>query len=195
MVMYGIYNAETLELLINTVHCIHNTTSANEKLFAGQESSLTLRSLYGNAQGIQQYSINSLLYLRTIKDQHVLLYKECITQLHNYAAAVRILAKGYLPISLTTPLKLKEILSEVRNTVSKRNPDYDLVIKGLNPYYDMKLVKSKLCRGIMFSNAVKIMVFISDIQYYVPIKLCKTAESIHQFKFTDMLNSENVNLN
>ena len=27
MVMHGIYNAETLEQLINTVHCIHNTTT------------------------------------------------------------------------------------------------------------------------------------------------------------------------
>ena len=26
--------------------------------------------------------------------------------------------------------------------------------------------KSKLCRGPMFSNAVKIMIFISDLQYY-----------------------------
>ena len=34
--MYGIYNAETLEQLISTVHHIHNTTSSNEKLFAGQ---------------------------------------------------------------------------------------------------------------------------------------------------------------
>ena len=42
--------------------------------------------------------------------------------------------------------------------------------------------KLKLCRGHMFSNAVKIMIFISDIQYYVPIKLCKTAGSIHLFK-------------
>ena len=27
MIMYGIYNAETLEKVINTVHCIHNYTS------------------------------------------------------------------------------------------------------------------------------------------------------------------------
>ena len=52
MIMYGIYNAETLEQLISTIHCIHNTTSSNEKLFAGQQSSLTLRSLYANAKGI-----------------------------------------------------------------------------------------------------------------------------------------------
>ena len=36
MLMYGIYNAETLEKLINTMHNIHNTTSLHEKLFAGQ---------------------------------------------------------------------------------------------------------------------------------------------------------------
>ena len=54
--------------------------------------------------------------------------------------AIRILAKGYLPISLITPLKLKEILNEVRNTVRKTNPYYDLVIKRLHLYYDMKLV-------------------------------------------------------
>ena len=30
MLMYGIYNAETLEQLINTVHSIHITTSSNE---------------------------------------------------------------------------------------------------------------------------------------------------------------------
>ena len=35
MVMYSIYNAETLENLINTVHQMHNTMTLNEKLFAG----------------------------------------------------------------------------------------------------------------------------------------------------------------
>ena len=66
MLMYGVYNAETLEKLINTVHHIHNTTSSHERLFAAQQSSLTLRSLYANALGLHHYSINSLLYLRTV---------------------------------------------------------------------------------------------------------------------------------
>ena len=34
MVMYGIYNAETLEKLLNTVHHLHNITTPYEKLFA-----------------------------------------------------------------------------------------------------------------------------------------------------------------
>ena len=55
--------------------------------------------------------------------------------------------------------------------------------------------KSKLCRGCMFSNAVKIKIFISDVQYYVPTKLCKTAGSTHLFKITGMLKPENIKLN
>ena len=33
--------------------------------------------------------------------------------------------------------------------------------------------KSNFCKGHRFSNAVKIMIFISDVQIYVPIKLLK----------------------
>ena len=55
--------------------------------------------------------------------------------------------------------------------------------------------KSKFCRGCMFSNAVKIMVFISDVQNYTPITLSKTAGSIHLFKITGMLKAEKIKLN
>ena len=71
MLMYGISNPETLEKFIDTVHQIHNTTSYHERLFAGQLSSLTLRSLYANALGLQHYSINSLLYLSTVQDKYI----------------------------------------------------------------------------------------------------------------------------
>ena len=53
---------------------------------------------------------------------------------------IRILAKGYLPNTLVTPLKLKEILNEVRKTLWVTHPDYDLVIDRLHLYYDMQLV-------------------------------------------------------
>ena len=54
--------------------------------------------------------------------------------------------------------------------------------------------KSKLCRGCMFSKTVKIMIFISDVQYYVPIKLYKTVGSIHLFKIIGMLKPQNIKL-
>ena len=45
-----------------------------------------------------------------------------------------------MPISLITPSKVKEILNDVRHAICKTNPDYDLFIKQLHLYYDMKLV-------------------------------------------------------
>ena len=55
--------------------------------------------------------------------------------------------------------------------------------------------KLKLCRGSTFSHAVKIMIFISDVQYYIPIKLCSTTGSILLFKIIGTLKPENIKLN
>ena len=49
MLMYGIYNTETLERLINTVQEIHNVTSSHEKLFAGEHNPTIFRPLYTDA--------------------------------------------------------------------------------------------------------------------------------------------------
>ena len=38
------------------------------------------------------------------------------------------------------------------------------------------------------------MLFVSDVQLYVPIKLCKMVGSIHLFKITGTLKPENVKL-
>ena len=130
--MYSVYNAETLERLITTVHNIHNTTSSHERLFAGPHNPSVFRTLYVHSLGLPHYTINSLLYLRTIQDKDITLYRELITQLHIYASAIRILAKGYLPNTLITPVKLKEILNEVRKTLQVTNPDYNLMIDRLH---------------------------------------------------------------
>ena len=39
------------------------------------------------------------------------------------------------------------------------------------------------------------MTFISDVQNYVPIKLCKTPGSIHLFKIIGTLKAKNIKLN
>ena len=90
--------------------------------------------------GLHHYSTNSLLYLRTIQDKYVALYRELITQLWIYTSAIRILAKGYLPNTLVTPEKLQEILKNVKTALKAPNPGYDLVIDRLHLYYNMQLV-------------------------------------------------------
>ena len=94
--------------------------------------------------GIQHYADNSMLYLHTIKEKYIEIYNEFISQVCIYAKAIRILAKGYLPISLIAPLRLKEILTTVKQNLIKTNPDYDIVIRWLHLYYDMKLVTFRI---------------------------------------------------
>ena len=55
--------------------------------------------------------------------------------------------------------------------------------------------KSRLCRGYRFSNVMKTVLFISDVQNYIPIKLCKTSGSIHLFKIKGTLKSGYIKLN
>ena len=55
--------------------------------------------------------------------------------------------------------------------------------------------KSKLCRGYGFSNVVKVVLFISDVQNYIPIKLCKISGSIHLFKIKGTLKPGDIKLN
>ena len=70
-----------------------------------------------------------------------------------------------------------------------------VVIIGLVIFAILQVRRIKLRRGQLFSTIVKIMLFISDVQYYVPVRLCKTAGSIHLFKITGRLMTDKVKLN
>ena len=158
MLRYGIYNADTLEKVINTVQEIHNLTSSQEKLFAGEHNPAIFRLLYMHALGIQQYAFNSLLFLRVVQDKYISLYKELITQLKSYVSAIRILAKGYLPTTLITPSKLQEILAEVMKSLQQTKPDYALVLDRLHLYYDMQLITFGIDREM--NLIIQFLVFI-----------------------------------
>ena len=54
--------------------------------------------------------------------------------------------------------------------------------------------KCRIFRGHMFSNAVTMMLFFSDVKHYVPVKLCKTAGSIHLFKIIGHLTHAKITL-
>ena len=57
-----------------------------------------------------------------------------------------------------------------------------------------KLRKTSFCKGHLFSNNTKILLFISNAHSYVPIRLCRVAGSIHLFRIKERLNPENVKL-
>ena len=67
MVMYGMYNSDTLEDLIDTVHKLHNRTTWNERLFSGQITNWY--NYYSSSSGMQHYAINSLLFLTMVREK------------------------------------------------------------------------------------------------------------------------------
>ena len=138
MIMYGVYNSDTLKDLIETVHRMQNFTTWNEKTFGGKLHDWM--ELYSQDEGVRNYAINSILFLTTVREKYVRMYERFIEELKLYSRAIRILSKGYLSISLLPPSKLEKILSEVRIAIAKSNKDYGLVLTRLYLYCDMKLV-------------------------------------------------------
>ena len=136
--MYGVYNVDTLEKLIQMVHKMNTRSVWFEKLYTGHVNKWF--EMYSSSQGANYYAIHSLLYLRTIQEKYIKMYERFVNQLKEYSCAIRVLSKGYLPISLLPPSKLAKILHEVKQVLSKTNKNYGLVIKGMYKYYDMKLV-------------------------------------------------------
>ena len=86
------------------------------------------------------YSIDAILFLTTVKEKYVRMYKKFIAKLRSYSKAIRILSKGYLPTTLITPSKLEAILKQVQIAIAKTHQDYKVVLNRLYLYYNMKLV-------------------------------------------------------
>ena len=102
MIMYGKYNSDMLMDLIDTVHKMHNLTTWKEKIFVGKLYKCLKDELI-NSKNEFGYALDSILFLTTVKEKYVRMYERFIVELKSYSKAIRILSKGYLPISLIPP--------------------------------------------------------------------------------------------
>ena len=76
MIMYGVYNADTLTAPINTVHKMQNTTTWKERTFAGKLNKIY--QLYVNEEGTHNFTINSVPFLTTMREKYVKMYERFI---------------------------------------------------------------------------------------------------------------------
>ena len=165
MIMYGKYSSDTLMELVNMVHQMQNTTTWKEKVFVSKMNEW-LRCKLEDIHNEFDYSIDVVLFLTTVKEKYVRMYKKFIHELKSYSKAIRILSKGYLPITLIMPSKLEAILQQVQLAITKMNQDYEIVMNRLYLYYDMKLVKF----GIDYQKNL-IIQFLMFVQPYMQTKL------------------------
>ena len=115
---------------------------------------------------------------------------------------IKLIFKGEKMWALVTNLAMikgvKAINEEIKNEINK---EYWIIIIWLSSILLCvlfltieKLYRMPIFRKYCYSNTIKIMIFLSDIKSYVPIKLCKTLGSIHLFKLMGSINKENITL-
>ena len=83
MIMYGIYNVDTLEKLIQMVNKMNNRSLWFKRLHAGHVNKWF--EMYSSSQGANYYAIHSLLYLKTIQEKYIKMYERFVNQLKEYS--------------------------------------------------------------------------------------------------------------
>ena len=115
---------------------------------------------------------------------------------------IKLIFKGEKIWALVTNLAMikgvKATNEEIKNEIDK---EYwiiitllSLILLGVLFLTTEKLYRMPIFRKYRYSNTIKIMIFLSDIKSYIPIKLCKTSGSIHLFKLLGSINKENTTL-
>ena len=118
---------------------MQNVTTWKEKVFVSKMNEW-LKHKLEDIHNKFDYSIDTILFLTTVKEKYVRMYEKFINELKSYSRSIRILPKGYLSITLIMPSKLEAILQQVQLAITKTNQDYELVLNRLYLYYNMKLV-------------------------------------------------------
>ena len=161
--------------LVNMVHQMQNVTTWKEKVFVS-EMNKWLKCKLEDIHNEFDYSIDAVLFLTTVKEKYVRMYEKFINELKSYSKAIRILSKGYLPITLITPSKFEAILQQVQLAINKSNQDYEIVLNRLYLYYDMKWVTF----GIDYQKNL-IIQFPVFVQLYAQTKL--TLYQVEQYQY------------
>ena len=161
----------------------------------------------------ERHDINELekefVKKKFFNSQIVKIFKFVISIISIIATVVIIYAicKHNKLISLVTSLALQQVkrfkADDIENINSKCECTtqfyiilvLSLAIISLIIFAILQIKRIKICRGQIFLNVVKIMLFISGKEYYIPVKLCKTVGSIHLFKITGKIMMKKGKLN
>ena len=105
MIMYGVYNSDTLTDLIDTVHRMQNFTTWNEMTFTRKLHNWM--EIYSQDEGVCNYAINSVLFLTTVREKYVKMYEKFMEELKLYSKAMSIIKRVSTHFSIAS-IKTKE---------------------------------------------------------------------------------------
>ena len=162
--MYGRYNVETLEKVIQTVNSLHHRQTQLEEVFAKTQS--------GHVDEIIDaisFNFDLHLYMKLIEEEHISQYQLLEKASHDLLKGIETLGQGKLPRELVSDTRLRTMLKEVRSMIRKQFPDYKLADTSILHYRDMKLVTFSIDRET-HSLVISFPVFVKDF-CQPPLKL------------------------
>ena len=133
--MYGKYNVESLNKVIDTLNLLHDKQTELEKLVTTKM--FTEVESIGDAL---DYSVELHLFLELAQEEHVTKYKEVYKVGKELLDAIAILSQRRLPRSLFPDQRIEGILAQVDRMVKMSYPDYELAANHISHYRDMELV-------------------------------------------------------
>ena len=162
--MYGRYNVESLEKVIQTVNSLHHRQTQLEEVFAKTQSGRVDKVIDAIS-----FSFDLHLYMKLVQEEHVNQYQLLEKARHDLLKGIETLGQGKLPGELVSDTRLRTMLKEVRSMIRKQFPDYELADTSILHYRDMKLVTFSIDRET-HSLIISFPVFVKDFRQ-PPLKL------------------------
>ena len=106
MIMYGVYNVDTLEKLIQMVHKMNTKSVWFERLYAGHVNKWF--EMYSSSQGANYYAIHSLLCLRTIQEKYIKMYERFVNQFERILTSNKNFVKRIFTYITPTTFKISK---------------------------------------------------------------------------------------
>ena len=152
--VYGKYNVDTLQNVIDTVNAMHRRQMEFEKQASGRA--------FGDTESMK-FGFDLQMYVKVSDDEHVkqLQVLECSSK--DVIRGITVLSQGRLLQEFFSDSQLMEILNEVQRMVQKGHLNYALAAEHISHYRDMKLVTFAVDQQT-HSLIVTFPVFIQDYQ-------------------------------
>ena len=132
--MYGKYNVDTLQNVIDTVNAMHRRQTKLERQASGRSFGDTDRLVES-----MKFGFDLQFYMKVSDDEHVKQLQVLERASKEVIRGITVLSQGRLPQEFFSDSRLKGILSEVQQMVQKGHPNYALAAEHISHYRDMKL--------------------------------------------------------
>ena len=151
MLMYGEFSMNSSAEIVSTLEEMYDKITYVEESLVNHTKNWA--GIYMSDQaGAARYANDMALYVNTLSEKFLSLYRELLYELDQLLLAIKILSEGRIPIHLIPPVMLKSFTNDVQNELRLHHPGYTLAMPHISYYYDMKLVTF----GVDMDNALVI---------------------------------------